>query len=99
MESWTDDFGTELRVHDGDRCVPPCAIHAPSDHPLVNARRLYRLDVGLMERVCEHGIGHPDPDDVELWLGAASGVHSCDGCCRKDGNEPVGRATETPQPA
>ena len=37
-------------------------------------------ETGLVERVCPHGIGHPDPD----WLkGRPShwGVHGCDGCC------------------
>ena len=37
-------------------------------------------ETGLVERVCPHGIGHPDPD----WLkGKPShwGVHGCDGCC------------------
>jgi hypothetical protein len=51
---------------------------------------------GLVEWVCEHGVGHPDrrsaqeladkyKHDVDTWL-----THSCDGCCtRKDfpGNE------------
>ena len=40
----------------------------------------------LMERVCPHGIGHPDPDSLE-WLGRIGvpddGVHVCDGCCQR----------------
>ena len=37
-----------------------------------------------MERVCTHGIGHPDPDHIAFlpkdkcrW----ESVHGCDGCC------------------
>jgi hypothetical protein len=39
----------------------------------------------LIERLCSHGIGHPDPDSLahldprgRLMLD----VHGCDGCCR-----------------
>lgn len=38
----------------------------------------------LVERHCNHGIGHPDPDSLN-WqqraLGIRDGVHGCDGCC------------------
>ena len=46
---------------------------------------------GLVEWVCEHGVGHPDirsaekiakkyGHDTDTWL-----IHGCDGCCsRKD---------------
>jgi hypothetical protein len=38
-----------------------------------------------MERICSHGVGHPDPDDIafkfENGLDDAMGVHGCDGCC------------------
>lgn len=51
--------------------------------------RVIRTDRNnLMERVCPHGVGHPDPDSLE-WLsriGARDdGVHACDGCCQKGG--------------
>jgi hypothetical protein len=36
----------------------------------------YRYDRGMTERICPHGVGHPDPDDR-----TANGVHGCDGCC------------------
>lgn len=32
----------------------------------------------MMERMCPHGIGHPDPDEITLDV-----VHGCDGCCIK----------------
>lgn len=46
---------------------------------------------GIIEVLCEHGIGHPTKDSAEKvakdkghkidgWL-----VHGCDGCCKKEG--------------
>jgi len=53
----------------------------------------WRSDRRLMERVCPHGIGHPDPDDVAYRVSrgepATVAVHGCDGCC-----VPAGRAGE-----
>ncbi len=37
----------------------------------------YRSDLNMMERICPHGVGHPDPDDI---YGVYDG-HGCDGCC------------------
>lgn len=75
-----------LVVHRGDECKGRnCAVHNPSNHPLKDAPLNYRADRGIMERICEHGIGHDDPDDLNYreLVGDpdASGVHGCDGCC------------------
>jgi len=43
---------------------------------------------GLVEDICEHGVGHPnrqwmeenDPDGEKGF-----GIHGCDGCCHKEG--------------
>jgi hypothetical protein len=71
-----------------------CCIHNPSDHHMAGWSQHWRSDRSLMERICPHGIGHPDPDHVgylrSLALpGLAQGVeldlmivHGCDGCCR-----------------
>lgn len=37
---------------------------------------------GLIEDICEHGVGHPN----QVWLDehpdeAHWGIHGCDGCC------------------
>jgi hypothetical protein len=32
----------------------------------------------MMERTCRHGVGHPDPDDLN-----PDTIHGCDGCCSK----------------
>jgi hypothetical protein len=79
-----------LRTHPSSACAndPACCVHNPSDHPLKNAPMNWRGDRGMMERICEHGIGHPDPDDIAhkrrtygTKADAAWGVHGCDGCC------------------
>lgn len=59
-----------------------CSVHNPSDHPLNKAPLHWRADRALMERICEHGIGHPDPDGLAYSnKGWAEAVHGCDGCC------------------
>jgi hypothetical protein len=38
----------------------------------------------VFERHCEHGVGHPDPDDAAWHTMIARrdlNVHGCDGCC------------------
>lgn len=75
-------------VHPAASCGgPPCCIHNPSDHHMKEWTQRWRDDRGIMERVCSHGVGHPDPDDLRVQTGADSGVHGCDGCCRPDSEE------------
>lgn len=81
---------TLVKVHGRDRCKGQhCCIHNPSDHHMVTWRQNWRGDRGLMERMCPHDIGHPDPDDLyykRLTRGEEyayyEGIHGCDGCCR-----------------
>lgn len=82
MAEWTDDFGTKLvDVHEQWQCMKGnCTIHKPSDHRMRSFKQRWRNDRALMERVCEHGIGHPDPDEIGLDE-SGRGVHGCDGCC------------------
>ena len=72
-----------------------CTYHNPSDHKMKDWPKNFRYDsfsFGLVERMCSHGVGHPDPDSV-AWLesldlkGRAGtwGVHGCDFCCRPSG--------------
>lgn len=53
-----------------------CVIHHPSLHSMRLFRTHWREDRGIMERLCLHGVGHPDPDDNN-----PDHVHGCDGCC------------------
>lgn len=44
----------------------------------------WRDGAGKMERICQHGVGHPDPDDAAYWDRVGMGhknIHGCDGCC------------------
>lgn len=56
----------------------PCTIHNRSDHHMRHLPQRWRSDFGFMERICEHGIGHPDPDELPKFVHRA---HLCDGCC------------------
>ena len=35
---------------------------------------------GFIERICPHGVGHPDPDQPEVDIYVYG--HGCDGCCK-----------------
>lgn len=62
-----------------------CAIHNhPSAHPLAFAPMNWRSDKGFLERICIHGIGHPDADSTAYLRSVNEydfSVHACDGCC------------------
>lgn len=61
-----------------------CAYHKPSDHHMRTWYPHWRNDRGILERICEHGIGHPDPDQFEYWEQTDQkfqSVHGCCGCC------------------
>ncbi len=86
-----------VTIHPPQRCAGfHCPWHNPSDHHITTWMRVIRTDRNnLMERVCPHGIGHPDPDSLE-WLRRIGvrddGVHSCDRCCQKGRPGPQGPA-------
>lgn len=87
LVTWGDKI---LRVHKAADCLGPCAIHSPSEHHMRTWPLLYRPDRNMIERVCVHGIGHPDPDQISFWSktleaedAAAEAVHGCDFCCRE----------------
>lgn len=73
--------GQKLRnVHRPYQCKgEKCCIHEPSNHHMVGWAMNFRPDRGIMERICQHGVGHPDPDDP-----TDDTVHGCDGCCSPD---------------
>jgi len=90
VETTDPDHGARIgrRVvitHHPSRCEGRgCVVHHPSDHPMTNWPVVYRSDKGFSERICYHGIGHPDPDDVAYGRSIGEdwwGVHGCDGCC------------------
>lgn len=73
-----------------------CCIHNPSDHHMREWPMRYNNPTpdhpgpGLMERLCEHGLGHPDPDHM-TWFASVhtteetrdEATHVCDGCCHE----------------
>jgi len=66
------------RVHDQSQCAGDfCTIHFNSRHHMEDWPQHWRSDRRLMERICPHGVGHPDPDDPN-----PDKSHGCDGCCR-----------------
>jgi hypothetical protein len=74
-------------VHAVEACMGEwCPIHNPSDHPLSSARLHWRGDRGIFERICEHGIGHVDPDSLAYLRRRGvddPGIHGCcwERCC------------------
>lgn len=87
--------GTLKNVHEKVECfLEYCCIHNPSEHPLREAPMDWWGEFRHMVRVCEHGISHPDPDDLQFkiargdWVTTESicSVHlmkeNCDGCCQ-----------------
>ena len=95
-ELFVDGAGKHIEVHERtDDCLADgCCIHAPSDHALRDAPLIWRrvgpwdIKPSHMERFCEHGVGHPDPDSLAYLrrignddLADGLAVHGCDGCC------------------
>lgn len=67
-------------IHSIEVCRPgPCTIHNPSDHHMRDWPTHWREDRRIMERICPHGVGHPDPDG--LVPPGDDRTHGCDGCC------------------
>jgi hypothetical protein len=65
-----------------------CTLHNPMEHPLDKHTLIWRDDRHLFERICNHGIGHPDPSQYDYWVelkgeayADAESSHGCDGCC------------------
>ena len=59
-----------------------CAIHNhPSDHPLKEAPLNWREDRGILERICKHGVCHPDLDAALYLASIGKGVENVHGCC------------------
>lgn len=92
MKRYVLPDGSELKnVHKDSRCAGrTCIIHNPTDHHMVDWRLHWRDDRAIFERICDHDIGHPDPDQFEFWTlydMQAEGTHGCDGCCRTPNND------------
>jgi len=73
-------------VHNPSLCSGRnCVIHNPSDNHMKDWPLNWRDDRKIMERICEHGVGHPDRDELTYQDSRGNfsvGIHGCDGCCR-----------------
>ncbi len=73
-------------VHSAKVCdtAYACTIHRPSIH-WMNEWAMVLRESGIIERRCEHGVGHPDPDSAAYMRRESGddyyGTHGCDGCC------------------
>lgn len=87
-ETYTTSFNQKLHnVHPAGTCAGEfCVIHKWSNHAMVSFPQFWREDKRMMERICPHGIGHPDPDEYRLDI-AGRGIHGCDGCCSNETTE------------
>lgn len=89
-ERYIDGQGLAVRVHTAESCIGEhCVIHNPSDHPLAAAPTKWNQDLQRMERICEHGFIHPDPDSINAarilkgpLAARQESIHGCDGCCQ-----------------
>lgn len=73
-------------THPEEACAhrTSCVIHDPSDHHMRSWPLHWRDDRGIFERICRHGVGHPDPDQFGFWEETGQehqAVHGCDLCC------------------
>lgn len=80
---FVDSIGQHLYTHSAIQCLgQPCVIHNQTNHHMSAWPQIYRHDLGLMTRVCEHKVQHPDPDEFRLDENGRRN-HDCDGCCAR----------------
>lgn len=79
--------GRELHgVHDEALCAGRvCVIHNSTDHHMVERPLIWRYDRGIFERLCDHGVGHPDPDQHQYWSDSHQLYQAVHGCDLQDG--------------
>jgi hypothetical protein len=90
MERVTLNSGQRIETHSRAMCRGrACCVHNPSNHHMRDWPQVWSTRLGLMERFCPHGWGHPDPDHVSFVVShfpdpvcePGAQVHGCDGCC------------------
>ena len=89
MEKFISGTGQTIAVHNKEDCSGNCPVHNPSDHHMNNWQLNWRQDLGIFERICSCGIGHPDPDSLKYLKSVSPAhseglsVHGCCGCCNE----------------
>jgi len=67
-------------VHPSTECEDQdCAIHHPSEHALSDKPRAWQN--GMIYRVCEHGLTHPDFDSLANRLETSGWLYAEHQCC------------------
>jgi len=85
-EIWMLDGHRIAGVHFREDCQAQghrCVFHNQSRHHMSDLPLLYRDDRNIFERICEHGVGHPDPDQFEYWESIGREIEAVHGCCHK----------------
>ena len=84
MEIFELPNGLMLRVHKRATCKGSrCVIHLPMA-TYDRSRLWWRSDRGIFEVICEHGTGHPAPEQYDYWERTDQmwqALHGCCGCC------------------
>jgi hypothetical protein len=92
MEQHILESGQSLQTHPRTACLGTwCCIHAQMPGPWSAWPRLWREDMGIMERVCPCGVGHPVAEMYEhaIFLNREYMlVHGCCGCPCSPANLP-----------
>lgn len=74
-----------VNVHEPRLCTGrACTIHNPSGHHMDAWPMMWHQEARSFERLCPHGLSHPDPDQFAYWSAAGlmfRACHPCDQCC------------------
>lgn len=89
-EWWVNGTIRFTNIHRRSACKGrSCIVHNPSDTVANREDWPYIFREGhaggRIERVCPHGVGHPDDSQVKYLEEVTGethwGLHGCDGCC------------------
>jgi hypothetical protein len=91
-----DANGRRFSHHSAEVCAGQvCPLHSPSDHHMASWPLVFRADrPPLIDRLCDHGTAHPDPDALAYLRkfdpsdNGAWSKHQCCGCCEPEPDEP-----------
>lgn len=83
LEQWLLPDGQLLtRTHPAGSCQGAnCVLHRPLIGPWSTWFLTWRDTEGFFERVCECGIGHPDPSQFDQWRRTGQMFRMLHGCC------------------
>lgn len=86
------ESGQILMHHSKSKCSGDCCLHGTSSHASCRMPRSWRYDIGIIEHMCPHGVGHPCYAGLayanSMGQHHGDGVHGCDGCCVSVDNRP-----------